>query len=191
MFTSRMAVLKAGIAALALGPISPREEAASQRTRQSSCWSHFVKIDDGLADALSFGRAAVLTGGRAGSRSRLRARDCPTRHAIKGAELAGATEVLAAFGGGAESAVASMSACSAEAGAAAVPSIHGRGTRRDSGQGRRSDAARGRTFQGIAVENEGRGMGRGSEGSAAPDVPEGGLGFPSSLTACPPDARRK
>ena len=53
----------------------------------------------------------------------------------------------------------------------------------------------GRTFRARALENEGRGMGRGSEGPAAPDpqagaLLEGGLGFPSSLMVCRPVPKR-
>jgi hypothetical protein len=48
----------------------------------------------------------------------------------------------------------------------------------------------GQTFRTNALENEGRGLGRRGEGSAAPDVPEGELGSPSRLTAYRRNARR-
>src|SRR5208283_2171080 len=41
-----------------------------------------------------------------------------------------------------------------------------------------------RTFRTSALENEGQGMDRGREGSAAPQGSEGGLGFPGSLMRC-------
>ncbi len=52
-------------------------------------------------------------------------------------------------------------------------------------------AAQGRTFRTSALENEGRGLGRRSEGSAARGNPEGELGSPSRLTACRRNVARK
>ena len=54
-------------------------------------------IDDGLRDAVSFGRAVAVTGVRAGSLSSLSACVCLTRHGTRGAELARASEVVAAM----------------------------------------------------------------------------------------------
>ena len=79
---------------------------------------------------------------------------------------------------------APMSAGGAEAWAAAGPAIDGCGTRRNSGPRRGSDAASRAVCPRNALQNEGRGMSRASEGPAAPDVPGGGLGAPSCPTTC-------
>jgi hypothetical protein len=60
--------------------------------------------------------------------------------------------------------------------AAAVPSIRSHGTRRNPGKGvDRLPAHTGRTVRASALENEGRVLGLGSEGSATPD-PQAGVG---------------
>ena len=65
--------------------------------------------------------------------------------------------------------------------AAASPTIDDCGTRRDSGPGRGSDAASQAVCPRNAVQNEGRGVSRASEGPTAPDVPGGELGSPNGL----------
>ena len=99
-------------------------------------------IGRGLGDVLSFGRTVVRSAYRAWCGVGWGAGICPARHVVKDAEWGERPEVVAActiqrgsrgFRGGR----------STEAWAAAVPSIDGRGARRNSGQGRGSDVASG------------------------------------------------
>ena len=99
-------------------------------------------VGRGLGDVLSFGRTVVRSAYRAWCGVGWGAGICPARHVVKDAEWGERPEVVAActiqrgsrgFRGGR----------STEAWAAAVPSIDGRGARRNSGQGRGSDVASG------------------------------------------------
>ena len=112
------------------------------RAARSSIASWSAIFGRGLGDVLSFGRTVVRSAYRAWCGVGWGAGICPARHVVKNAEWGERPEVVAActiqrgsrgFRGGR----------STEAWAAAVPSIDGRGARRNSGQGRGSDVASG------------------------------------------------
>ena len=143
----------------------------------------------GRGFGLFVGRGGFSVGRSSGPR----AWDRPARHVGRRGAVLGGRGSCRDFHE-AVSAMASESAFHAEAWAAAVLLHHGRDAHRNSEQGRGPDAAEGQPFRAGALENEGRGMGRGGKGRQLHEGASGRggrAGLPSSLTVCRGDPKGK